>query len=75
MAAFCLIVGVYFLQPGFGGLDDLTLSSIGRVIQWLPSYWFLATVPAIERIACIRRWRRWRGGRGWDWRSWCAVRP
>jgi CubicO group peptidase (beta-lactamase class C family) len=42
MAAFCLIVGVYFLQPGFGGLDDLTIGSIGRVIQWLPSYWFLA---------------------------------
>ena len=42
MTAFCLIVGVYFLQPGFGGLDDLTLGSIGRVIQWLPSYWFLA---------------------------------
>jgi CubicO group peptidase (beta-lactamase class C family) len=42
MAAFCLIVGVYFLQPGFGGLDDLTIGSIGRMIQWLPSYWFLA---------------------------------
>jgi CubicO group peptidase (beta-lactamase class C family) len=42
MAAFCLIVGVYFLQPGFGGLDDLTIGSIGRLIQWLPSYWFLA---------------------------------
>jgi CubicO group peptidase (beta-lactamase class C family) len=42
MTAFCLIVGVYFLQPGFGGLDDLTIGSIGRVIQWLPSYWFLS---------------------------------
>ncbi|MGD0302572.1 MAG: hypothetical protein ABSE86_36340 [Bryobacteraceae bacterium] len=42
MTAFCLIVGVYFLQPGFGGLDDLTIGSIGRLIQWLPSYWFLA---------------------------------
>ena len=28
MAAFCLIVGVYFLQPGFGGLDDLAFGSI-----------------------------------------------
>jgi hypothetical protein len=42
MTAFCLIVGVYFLQPGFGGLDELTVGSIARVIQWLPSYWFLA---------------------------------
>ncbi len=59
MAAFCLIVGVYFLQPGFGGLDDLTIGSIGRVIQWLPSYWFLALYqqlngsmhPALEPLA------------------------
>jgi CubicO group peptidase (beta-lactamase class C family) len=59
MAAFCLIVGVYFLQPGFGGLDDLTIGSIGRLIQWLPSYWFLALYqqlngsmhPALEPMA------------------------
>jgi CubicO group peptidase (beta-lactamase class C family) len=42
LAAFCLIVGVYFLQPGFGGLDDLAIDSIWRAIRWLPSYWFLA---------------------------------
>jgi CubicO group peptidase (beta-lactamase class C family) len=42
LAAICVIMGVYFLQPGFGGLDDLTFASIMRVIQWLPSYWFLA---------------------------------
>ena len=59
LAAICLIVGVYFLQPGFGGLDDLTMGSIGRVIQWLPSYWFLALYeqlngsmhPALEPLA------------------------
>ena len=59
MAAFCFIVGVYFLQPGFGGLDDLAIGSIARVIQWLPSYWFLALYqqfngslhPALEPLA------------------------
>ena len=59
LAAICLIVGVYFLQPGFGGLDDLTMGSIGGVIQWLPSYWFLALYeqlngsmhPALEPLA------------------------
>jgi CubicO group peptidase (beta-lactamase class C family) len=40
LAAIGLIVGVYFLQPGFAGLN--TINSIGRVIQKLPSYWFLA---------------------------------
>src|SRR6185295_16229821 len=40
LAAIGLIVGVYFLQPGVGGLN--TISSIVRVIQKLPSFWFLA---------------------------------
>ncbi|MDQ2711097.1 MAG: beta-lactamase family protein [Acidobacteriota bacterium] len=59
LAAICVIVGVYFLQPGFGGLDELTIGSIGRVIQWLPSYCFLALYqqlngsmhPALEPMA------------------------
>jgi len=42
MLAFCVIVGVYFLQPGFGGFEGLTVGSIAHVVQWLPSYWFLA---------------------------------
>ncbi len=41
LAAIAVIMGVYFLQPGFGGLDDLAFNSIWRMIQWLPSYWFL----------------------------------
>jgi hypothetical protein len=59
LTAFCVIMGVYFLQPGFGGLDDLTAGSIWRVVQWLPSYWFLALYqqlngslhPALEPLA------------------------
>jgi len=59
LAAIGKIMGVYFLQPGFGGLNDLTIGAIGRVIQWLPSYWFLALYqqlngsmhPALEPLA------------------------
>ncbi len=59
LAAICLIMGVYFLQPGFGGLDDLTTDSIWRAIHWLPSYWFLGLYeqlngslhPALEPLA------------------------
>jgi hypothetical protein len=59
LAGICVIMGVYFLQPGFGGLEDLTVGSIWRTIQWLPSYWFLALYqqlngsmhPALEPLA------------------------
>ncbi len=59
LAAICLIVSVYFLQPGFGGLDDLTIGSMWRITQWLPSYCFLAIYqqlngsmhPALEPMA------------------------
>lgn len=42
LAAFCVIVCLYFLQPAFGGLNDLSGGSLWRMIQWLPPYWFLA---------------------------------
>ncbi len=41
VSAFCVIVGMYFLQPGFGGLSEPSTGSLLRIIQWLPSYWFL----------------------------------
>src|SRR5439155_11145689 len=37
-----VIMSLYFLQRGFGGFSDLTTGSIRRLIQWLPSYCFLA---------------------------------
>jgi CubicO group peptidase (beta-lactamase class C family) len=63
LAAFCLILGVYFLQPGLGGLSDLTTDSIWHAIQWLPSYWFLGLYrqlngsmhPALQPLAA-RAW-------------------
>jgi len=41
MAAFCLFVCGYFLQPVFGGLESLTVPEIRRLLLWVPSYWFL----------------------------------
>ena len=41
MAAFCLFVCGYFLQPVFGQLTDLTAPGFERTLRWLPSYWFL----------------------------------
>jgi hypothetical protein len=41
LAAFCLLVCGYFLQPVFGGLASLTKPQIHRWLRWVPSYWFL----------------------------------
>jgi CubicO group peptidase (beta-lactamase class C family) len=41
LAAFCLFVCGYFLQPVFGGLSSLTAPEIQRLLKWVPSYWFL----------------------------------
>ena len=41
LAAFCLFVCGYFLQPAFGGLASLTAPEIQRLLLWVPSYWFL----------------------------------
>jgi CubicO group peptidase (beta-lactamase class C family) len=41
LAAFCLFVSVYFLQPVFGGIDSLMARETRRLLPWLPSYWFL----------------------------------
>jgi len=41
LAAFCLFVGGYFLQPTFGGFASFDESHIRRLVLWVPSYWFL----------------------------------
>jgi CubicO group peptidase (beta-lactamase class C family) len=41
LAAFCLFVCVYFLQPVFGGMEGLLAPEVRRLLPWLPSYWFL----------------------------------
>jgi CubicO group peptidase (beta-lactamase class C family) len=41
LAAFCLFVCGYFLQPVFGGLESLGAPEIRRLLLFVPSYWFL----------------------------------
>jgi len=41
MAAFCLFVGMYFLQPAFVGLVPLMVPETRHWLLWSPSYWFL----------------------------------
>lgn len=40
MAAFCLFVSVYFLEPSLDGLKSLAAPEIGRLALWVPTYWF-----------------------------------
>jgi hypothetical protein len=42
LAAFCLFLGIYFLQPGLVTQVAITNPENQRVFAWLPSYWFLA---------------------------------
>jgi hypothetical protein len=42
LAAFCLFLGVYFLQPGLVTPVAISNPENQRVFAWLPSYWFLA---------------------------------
>jgi hypothetical protein len=41
LSSFCLFVVVYSLQPVFGGIDGLAGLRLLRLVNWLPSYWFL----------------------------------
>ena len=41
MAAFCLLVTVYFLQPSLATPEALAAPQNQRSLYWLPSYWFL----------------------------------
>ncbi len=41
MAAFCLFVSVYFLEPSLAAPECLTAVRNQRALAWLPSYWFL----------------------------------
>lgn len=40
MAAFCLIVSVYFLEPAVSGLKSLAAPEMQRLTLWVPTYWF-----------------------------------
>lgn len=65
MAAFCLLVGVYFLQPPLATPQALTAAQNQGWLACLPSYWFLGLFqelngsmrPALTPLA----WRAWIG--------------
>jgi len=41
LAAFCVVLTVYFLQPALATPQALADPDNARLISWLPSYWFL----------------------------------
>jgi hypothetical protein len=41
MAAFCLFLSVYFLQPSLATPKALAAPENQRLLAWLPTYWFL----------------------------------
>jgi hypothetical protein len=38
----CVLVSVYFLEPSLESPEALTSPQNQRILEWLPSYWFLA---------------------------------
>ena len=46
MAFFVLLVTVYFLQPPFSDLGDLSQQQ--QVLRWLPSYWFFGMFQSLN---------------------------
>jgi hypothetical protein len=66
MAAFCLFVCAYFLEPPVDGLKMLIAPQNRHLLVWLPSYWFLglfhqlngSMLPALAPLA-RRAWIGW----------------
>jgi hypothetical protein len=48
IAALCLFVGVYFLQPSLASPQGLLAARNQRLLEWLPSYWFLALLQQLN---------------------------
>ncbi len=64
LAAFFLILGVYFLKPPLATVPSLTAPENQRLLAWLPSYWFLGLFqelngsihPVFGPLAARARW-------------------
>jgi CubicO group peptidase (beta-lactamase class C family) len=61
MTCFCLLLTVYFLQPGFSSLESLSTNQ--KLLFWLPSYWFFGLfqelngpAPAVLDVLARRAW-------------------
>jgi hypothetical protein len=48
MAAFCLLVIVYFLQPQIATPKAIAASQNQHLLAWLPSYWFLGLLQELN---------------------------
>ena len=48
LAAFFLILGVYFLTPGLATVAKLAAPENQRLLDWLPSYWFLGLLQELN---------------------------
>jgi hypothetical protein len=48
MAAFCLLVSVYFLQPALATPRDFASPRNQQWLAWLPSYWFLGLLQQLN---------------------------
>jgi hypothetical protein len=48
MAAFCLLVSVYFLQPPLTTPQALAGAQNQQLLAWLPSYWFLGLLQQLN---------------------------
>lgn len=51
MAAFCLILIGYFLEPSFARPQDFTAPGNHLLLSWLPSYWFLGLFNSLNGTA------------------------
>ncbi len=51
IAAFCLLLCVYFLQPTLVTPEALTASRNQQLLAWLPAYWFLGLFQALNGTA------------------------
>ncbi|MFN0164871.1 MAG: serine hydrolase domain-containing protein, partial [Bryobacteraceae bacterium] len=63
MAAFCLFVSVYFLQPMVPSPDALIAAQSQGLVAWSPSYWFLGLFQQLNGSDALAplAWRAWAG--------------
>lgn len=64
-AAFCLFVSVYFLEPPADSLKMLTAPQNHRMLEWIPTYWFLGLLARLNgSLNADVTWLARRAGRG-----------
>jgi hypothetical protein len=51
MAAFCLFLGMYILEPSLEAPQSLGAPENQSLLAWLPSYWFFGLFHQLDRVA------------------------